>query len=94
MAKDSVLIPFKKQQHNHASCVKTALSDAESACLNLGLRLTKIRREILTMVWANHAPIKAYELLEKMHQINPKTAPPTVYRALEFLQKYFFLHVY
>ena len=92
MAKDSVLIPFKKQQHNHASCVKTALSDAESACLNLGLRLTKIRREILTMVWANHAPIKAYELLEKMHQINPKTAPPTVYRALEFLQKAGLVH--
>lgn len=87
MAENSVLIPFKKQQHNHATCVKAALSDAENACLKSGLRLTKIRREVLALVWESHSPIKAYELLEKMHQKNPKAAPPTVYRALEFLQK-------
>ena len=92
MAQNSVLIPFQKQQHNHASCIKSALSDAESACLKLGLRLTAIRREVLRLVWKSHAPIKAYELLEQMHQKNPKTAPPTVYRALEFLQKAGLVH--
>ena len=92
MAESTVLMPFQKHKHNHASCVKTALADAESACLQLGLRLTKIRREILRLVWSSHAPIKAYELLEQMHQKNPKTAPPTVYRALEFLQKAGLVH--
>lgn len=87
MAEDSVIMPFKKQQHNHASCVKAALSEAENTCLKSGLKLTKIRREVLSLVWESHAPIKAYELLERMHQKNPKVAPPTVYRALEFLQK-------
>lgn len=92
MAKDSVLIPFQKQPHNHASCIKAALSDAESTCLKHGLRLTTIRRAVLTLVWKSHAPIKAYELLEQMHQENPKAAPPTVYRALEFLQKAGLVH--
>lgn len=92
MTNDSVLIPFQKQQHNHATCVKSALSDAEKACMKSGLRLTRIRRDVLTLVWKSHAPIKAYELLEQLHQENPKTAPPTVYRALEFLQKAGLVH--
>lgn len=92
MSQNTVLIPFQKHRHNHATCVKTAMVDAENACLKLGLRLTSIRREILKMVWSSHAPIKAYELLEQMQQQNPKTAPPTVYRALEFLQKAGLVH--
>jgi len=86
MANKSVLTPFQTQRHNHASCIKSALSEAETACLKQGLKLTKIRKEILTMVWKSHSPIKAYDLLEQMHEKNPKTAPPTIYRALEFLQ--------
>jgi len=92
MANSSILTPFKNQRHNHASCVKSALSDAESACSALGLRLTSIRRQVLELVWASHAPIKAYELLEQLHQQNPKAAPPTVYRALEFLQNAGLVH--
>ena len=92
MAHSTVLKPFQKHKHNHATCVKAALSEAESACLKLGLRLTRIRREILMLVWSSHAPMKAYEILEQMQQKNPKTAPPTVYRALEFLQKAGLVH--
>ena len=92
MTEQSILIPFKSQRHNHTSCVKTALSEAESACSALGLRLTKIRRQVLELVWGSHAPIKAYELLEQLHQQNPKAAPPTVYRALEFLQNAGLVH--
>ena len=92
MADQTILIPFKSQRHNHASCVKTAMSDAESACSAAGLRLTNIRRQVLELVWSSHAPIKAYELLEQLHQQNPKAAPPTVYRALEFLQNAGLVH--
>jgi len=92
MAESTVLKPFQKHEHNHATCIKAALVDAETACLKLGLRLTKIRREILALVWTSHAPIKAYEILEKMQHKNPKTAPPTVYRALEFLLKAGLVH--
>ena len=92
MAESTVLRPFQKHQHNHARCIKEAMSDAEAACLQLGLRLTKIRKEILKLVWTSHAPMKAYEILEQMQHNNPKTAPPTVYRALEFLQKAGLVH--
>jgi len=86
MGSQSILIPFKKQQHNHDSCVKSALSAAEQACKASGLRLTRIRRQVLELLWSSHMPVKAYEVLEQLQKINPKTAPPTVYRALEFLQ--------
>ena len=92
MTKHSVLTPFKSQTHNHSNCIKLAMSDAESMCASLGLRLTSIRRQVLQLVWRSHAPIKAYELLEQLHRDNPKAVPPTVYRALEFLQSAGLVH--
>lgn len=92
MKNHSVLIPFKKHQHNHASCVKTALEDAEAACHESGLRLTEARRQVLELVWGSHAPIKAYDILEQLQVKNPKAVPPTVYRALEFLQNAGLVH--
>jgi Fur family zinc uptake transcriptional regulator len=86
MTTQSILIPFKKQQHNHASCIKTALAEAELTCRESGLRLTRIRRQVLELVWGSHTPVKAYEVLEQLQKINPRAVPPTVYRALEFLQ--------
>lgn len=80
-----ILHPFKRRKHDHSRCIKNALQDAEAACLSGGLRLTQLRRKVLGLVWSSHAPVKAYDILEKMHKDNPKTAPPTVYRALEFL---------
>ncbi len=50
-----------------------------------GARLTDLRRQVLTLVWQRHEPIGAYELLDELKAINGKAAPPTVYRALDFL---------
>ncbi len=80
-----MLHPFKNRKHDHSRCIKNALQDAETTCRNGGLRLTDLRRKVLALVWGDHAPVKAYDILEQMHKDNPKTAPPTVYRALEFL---------
>ncbi|MGD8567604.1 MAG: Fur family transcriptional regulator [Gammaproteobacteria bacterium] len=92
MSRSCVLSPFKSQQHNHDSCKKAALAEAESACAAEGLKLTRIRRQVLELVWGSHAPIKAYEILEFLQQQNPKAVPPTVYRALEFLQQAGLVH--
>lgn len=92
MTNRSVLIPFKKHQHNHESCVKTALAEAQAACSESGLRLTETRRQVLELVWGSHAPVKAYDILEQLHADNPKAVPPTVYRALEFLQNAGLVH--
>lgn len=87
-----ILHPFKRRKHDHTQCVKNALADAETTCVKAGLRLTTIRRKVLELIWGNHAPTKAYEILENMHKDNPKTAPPTVYRALEFLMQAGLVH--
>lgn len=89
---DHVLNPFKQQTHNHKNCVKTALLNAEQACAHSGLRLTKLRRQVLELIWQGHAPMKAYEILEQLHREYPKAAPPTVYRALDFLQQAGLVH--
>ncbi len=81
---------FKKSQfpaknHDHGRCIDDAVAAAEALCARKGLRLTKIRRRVLEMVWQGHNPVGAYELLDRLRDEHKGAAPPTVYRALEFL---------
>lgn len=71
--------------HDHHQCVHTALARAESLCGQRGARLTPLRERVLELVWTSHQPLGAYELLDKLAADGRKPAPPTVYRALEFL---------
>lgn len=82
---------FTGQEHDHAHCVTDALSAAELVCRQRGARLTDLRRRVLELVWESHAPIGAYELIDKLSRVREadgeagRVAPPTVYRALDFL---------
>jgi Fur family zinc uptake transcriptional regulator len=71
--------------HDHSDCVQTALLTAEQLCRSRGLRFTPIRRRVLELVWDSHKPIGAYDILEALGQESASAAPPTVYRALDFL---------
>ena len=71
--------------HDHAACVAAALERAETVCLSRGGRLTPIRRRVLELVWRDHSPVKAYDLLETMRDEGWSSAPSLVYRALAFL---------
>jgi Fur family zinc uptake transcriptional regulator len=64
----------------------------EQACVQRGLRLTPIRAQVLGLVAAAGKPTKAYDLLDRMKAENGSSAPPTVYRALEFLLEQGFIH--
>ena len=64
----------------------------EKACGERNLRLTPIRAQVLGLVAAAGKPIKAYDLLDHMKAENGSSAPPTVYRALEFLLEQGFIH--
>lgn len=79
-------------QHDHRRCVDTALQNAELVCQHQSARLTPIRRRVLELIWASHRPIGAYELLEQLAQEGHKPAPPTIYRALEFLLEQGLVH--
>jgi len=72
-------------QHDHDACIEAALTRAETVCRQQGLRLTEIRRRILELIWASHRPSKAYDLLNTISHERGNAAPPTVYRALDFL---------
>ena len=64
----------------------------EAACHERGLRLTAIRARVLGLVADAGQPVKAYDLLEQLHDDRGAAAPPTVYRALDFLLANGFIH--
>jgi Fur family transcriptional regulator, zinc uptake regulator len=72
-------------KHDHRKCVHTALSTAEAVCKARGEKLTPVRKRVLELVWASHRPVGAYALLDSLRADGRSAAPPTVYRALEFL---------
>lgn len=68
----------------HAPAERVAL--AVSLCGTRGVQLTKLRRQILELLWESGRPTGAYELIEALKQRDSRpVGPPTVYRALEFL---------
>ncbi len=77
--------PSPPAGHDHDSCVSTAIATAERLCRERGLRFTELRRRVLTLVWDSHKPIGAYDILDKLGGEGKAAAPPTVYRALDFL---------
>lgn len=78
--------PLASRPHDHSHCVHTALSEADTLCTQKGLRLTALRRRVLELVWQSHKPLGAYDILGVLsEQDGRRAAPPTVYRALDFL---------
>jgi len=76
---------FPASEHDHDDCVEQAIINAEQVCRAKGLRFTAQRRRILELVWSSHKPVGAYDILDRLNQDGKNAAPPTVYRALEFL---------
>lgn len=75
----------------HRFCVEDALSHAEQVCSDAGARLTPIRRQVLKLLWQSHQPRKAYDILAELSG-EASAKPPTVYRALDFLQEQGLVH--
>lgn len=68
------------------------LQTAERLCQSRGTRLTPIRRRVLEILLRRHTSLKAYELLDEFKVLQPGAAPPTVYRALDFLVEQGLIH--
>jgi Fur family zinc uptake transcriptional regulator len=89
---------FPDHHHDHDRCVADALSAAEIVCSQRGARLTDLRRRVLELIWDSHAPIGAYDLIDKLSRArsddggSARVAPPTVYRALDFLIDHGLVH--
>ncbi|HVM80218.1 MAG TPA: Fur family transcriptional regulator [Stellaceae bacterium] len=85
-------VAFPAERHDHESCVETALDRAAALCDRRGARLTELRREVLALIWQGHEPVGAYHLLDELKRRHPGAAPPTVYRALDFLMQQGLIH--
>jgi Fur family zinc uptake transcriptional regulator len=82
---------FVNPDHDHQQCISSALAKAEQICLEQGQRFTAIRRKVFELIWQQHKPIGAYQILDELQQ-QTRTAPPTVYRALDFLLNLGLIH--
>ncbi|RMF07682.1 MAG: transcriptional repressor [Alphaproteobacteria bacterium] len=78
--------------HDHSLCIERALDAAEKICAQNGVRLTALRRRVLELVWQSHKPVTAYDLLDRLRTEKRNAAPPTVYRALDFLREQGLVH--
>jgi Fur family zinc uptake transcriptional regulator len=79
---------------HHVHDAEGFVAAVERASRERGLRLTPIRARVLELIAEEGRPIKAYDLLEKIRQGEGEgaAAPPTVYRALDFLLANGFIH--
>jgi Fur family zinc uptake transcriptional regulator len=84
---------FPARDHDHRACVERALADADGLCAERHQRMTAQRREVLEIILASHAPIGAYAILDVMRgRRGRKVAPPTAYRAIDFLRAQGLVH--
>lgn len=85
--------PLACSDHNHSHCVSDALGAAREICASRGVRLTPLREQVLELIWQNHKPLGAYLLMDMLAEASTRrVAPPTVYRALDFLLEQGFIH--
>ena len=68
------------------------LEQAEALCRERGVRLTEQRRTVLQLLCVSEKPLSAYELLAQLRGVVKNPAPPTVYRALDFLLEQGLVH--
>jgi Fur family transcriptional regulator, zinc uptake regulator len=84
--------PGQRPSHDHTRCVDRAVAAAERVCAAKRFNLTPLRKRVLEIVWRQHEPIGAYEILAELAKGGGNPAPQTVYRALEFLQEAGLVH--
>ena len=68
------------------------LDRADAICAERGARLTDLRRQVLGLILQEEAPTGAYDLLDRLRATRQGAAPPTVYRALDFLLEHGLIH--
>jgi Fur family zinc uptake transcriptional regulator len=68
------------------------LDRADAICAERGARLTDLRRQVLGLILQEDQPTGAYDLLDRLRATRQGAAPPTVYRALDFLLEHGLIH--
>ena len=81
------------QPHDHRRCIHAAMARANDICSAENHRLTPTRESVLRLLWQSHRPLGAYQLQDQLAKLSGKPiAPPTIYRAVDFLLKVGLIH--
>ena len=80
------------KRHHHHRDAAGVVREVERASHERGLRLTPLRHQVLDLIARARKPVKAYDLLDSLRDTHAAAAPPTVYRALDFLLEHGFIH--
>lgn len=76
----------------HKQATEQLIKRAEIMCQRRGVRMTPTRREVFAILTEQEGAVGAYDLLDLLKAEVPNAKPPTIYRALEFLQSQGFVH--
>jgi Fur family zinc uptake transcriptional regulator len=57
---------FPAPNHDHDRCASDGIAYAEAICAKRNERLSPMRRRVLEALLASHAPLGAYELIERL----------------------------
>ena len=68
------------------------LNKARAFCEQRGARFTPLREKVYEILLGKHGPMGAYELLDALKETESSAKPATVYRALDFLLEFGFIH--
>jgi Fur family zinc uptake transcriptional regulator len=69
------------------------MTRAHDLCIEQNARMTTTRESVLRLLWQSHRPLGAYQLQDQLAELlNKPIAPPTVYRAIEFLLQLGLIH--
>jgi len=90
--KTKLEVVFPAPGHDHDRCASDAIAHAEAICAERAERLTPMRRQVLEALLASHAPLGAYELIDRLAAQGARPAPITIYRALDFLREQGLVH--
>lgn len=79
--------------HSHRAVTSGWAEQVRQACARRGLQLTGPRAGVVAVIAEHADPLGAYAIIEALaKRENKPIAPPTVYRALDFLIEHGFLH--
>ena len=68
------------------------VAKAAKWCEAHGYRFTKPRRHVLKIIAGHNEPVSAYDILDELQDYISNPKPPTVYRAIDFLDHHGFIH--
>jgi Fur family zinc uptake transcriptional regulator len=77
---------------DHSKCLSNIFDLVERLCFKEKIILTELRRKILKILSESHAPVKAYDIVDKLKTEKKSIKPISVYRILDLFQKYNVIH--